>query len=45
MILRDETLFPNPHAFDPERYLVPAEDEATERRRDPRSYIYGFGRR
>ncbi|KAF8552662.1 cytochrome P450 [Imleria badia] len=44
-ILRDETLFPNPHAFNPDRYLVPAVDEATERRRDPRAYIFGFGRR
>ncbi|KAG6376579.1 cytochrome P450 [Boletus reticuloceps] len=44
-ILRDETLFPNAHAFNPDRYLVPAPDEETERRRDPRSYVFGFGRR
>ncbi|KAH0826313.1 cytochrome P450 [Lanmaoa asiatica] len=44
-ILRDESLFPDPHAFNPDRYLEPAVDEATERRRDPRAYIFGFGRR
>jgi len=44
-ILRDETLFPDPHAFNPDRFLTPAVDEATERRRDPRAYVFGFGRR
>jgi len=44
-ILRDETLFPDPHTFNPDRYLEPAVDEATERRRDPRTYVFGFGRR
>ncbi|KAG8221648.1 cytochrome P450 [Butyriboletus roseoflavus] len=44
-ILRDENLFPDPHAFNPDRYLEPAADEATERRRDPRTYVFGFGRR
>lgn len=106
-ILRDETLYPNPHAFDPERFLCAANvqasecpdnatyesflpsgrsgshnlsspkevsrgssepmwlpesreseclpageapemkkiDDMVERRRDPRTYIFGFGRR
>ncbi|KAG9311257.1 cytochrome P450 [Chiua virens] len=44
-ILRDDTLFPDPHAFNPDRYMEPAVDEATERQRDPRAYIFGFGRR
>ncbi|EIW55982.1 cytochrome P450 [Trametes versicolor FP-101664 SS1] len=41
---RDPTLFPNPEAFIPERYLEDV-DEATARLRDPRNYIFGFGRR
>lgn len=28
----------------PERYLEPA-DEETEKRRDPKNYVFGFGRR
>ncbi|KAF9218869.1 cytochrome P450 [Gyrodon lividus] len=44
-ILRDEKLYPDPHSFNPDRYLHPAADEAAERRRDPRSYVFGFGRR
>ncbi|KIJ64011.1 hypothetical protein HYDPIDRAFT_175746 [Hydnomerulius pinastri MD-312] len=44
-ILRDEKLYPDPHSFNPERYLEPAADEMAERRRDPRPYVFGFGRR
>ncbi|KAI6044587.1 cytochrome P450 [Pisolithus marmoratus] len=45
-ILRDETLYPEPDAFKPERFLSPASDmDAAERRRDPRTYVFGFGRR
>ncbi|CCM02682.1 uncharacterized protein FIBRA_04788 [Fibroporia radiculosa] len=44
-MVRDPALFPDPHAFTPERYLAPAADEATARRRDPRNYVFGFGRR
>ncbi|KAF7304355.1 Cytochrome P450 [Mycena chlorophos] len=43
-IMRDETLFPNAAAFNPERYME-AVDPALARRRDPRSYVFGFGRR
>jgi len=43
-ILRDETLFKDPHTFSPERYLEPV-DEETARRRDPKVYSFGFGRR
>ncbi|KAL1944827.1 hypothetical protein VTO73DRAFT_2447 [Trametes versicolor] len=41
---RDPTLFPKPEAFIPERYLEDV-DEGTARLRDPRNYIFGFGRR
>ncbi|EED79205.1 predicted protein [Postia placenta Mad-698-R] len=43
-MVRNPALFPDPDAFVPERYLAPA-DEATARRRDPRNYVFGFGRR
>lgn len=43
-MFRDEELFPEPDRFYPERYLVPV-DEATARRMDPRSAVFGFGRR
>ncbi|KAJ7910500.1 cytochrome P450 [Mycena leptocephala] len=43
-ITRDETLFPNASAFLPERYLEKVEP-ALAKRRDPRSYVFGFGRR
>ncbi|KDQ56874.1 hypothetical protein JAAARDRAFT_194819 [Jaapia argillacea MUCL 33604] len=43
-MLRDEFLFPNPNTFDPDRYQEKV-DEETERKRDPRGYVFGFGRR
>ncbi|KAK7052512.1 cytochrome P450 [Favolaschia claudopus] len=43
-ITRDETLFPNASAFLPERYLEKM-DPALAKKRDPRSYVFGFGRR
>ncbi|KAJ7062124.1 cytochrome P450 [Mycena amicta] len=43
-IMRDETLFPNAGAFLPERYLDNT-DPALAKTRDPRSYVFGFGRR
>ena len=44
-MLRDETVYPRPDEFVPERYLERAADEATAKRRDPRNYVFGFGRR
>lgn len=44
-MLRDESVYPDADAFIPERYLAPAADEAAARRRDPRHYVFGFGRR
>jgi cytochrome P450 len=43
-MLRNETLYPNASVFDPDRFSnnVP---EDLRRKRDPRNYIFGFGRR
>ncbi|KAF9262341.1 cytochrome P450 [Marasmius fiardii PR-910] len=42
-ILRDEALFPNAETFDPERFLNI--DPELKAKRDPRGYVFGFGRR
>jgi len=43
-MLRDPDVFPEPDRFNPERYLEKV-DEETARRRDPRVFVFGFGRR
>ncbi|KAJ2987769.1 hypothetical protein NUW54_g9327 [Trametes sanguinea] len=42
---RNPAVYPNPDAFDPERYLEEGVDETTMKARDPRNYVFGFGRR
>jgi len=44
-ILRDPTLYPDPDAFKPERWLQSQGDDEQEKKRDPRAYVFGFGRR
>lgn len=43
-ILRDEKIFADPSVFSPERYLEEV-DAPTLKLRDPRNYVFGFGRR
>lgn len=43
-MLRNEAIWAQPDVFRPERFLEPV-DEATAKRRDPRPYVFGFGRR
>ncbi|KAJ7649235.1 cytochrome P450 [Mycena rosella] len=43
-IMRDETLFPDASVFLPERYMENVEP-ALAKKRDPRRYVFGFGRR
>lgn len=43
-MLRDETIYKNANEFCPDRFgEVASEDE--QKLRDPRTYIFGFGRR
>jgi len=44
-ILHDETLYPDPFTFNPDRFMQPAKDEQTEKLRDPFTYAFGYGRR
>jgi hypothetical protein len=41
---RNEGLYPDPGTFNPERFMDQADDE-TRRKRDPRNFVFGFGRR
>lgn len=40
---RDERMYPDPDTFDPERFMEM--DAETKRKRNPRNYVFGFGRR
>ncbi|RDB30081.1 hypothetical protein Hypma_013902 [Hypsizygus marmoreus] len=44
-ILHDERIYANPSVFNPDRYLEKDIDAETQKRRDPRNYVFGFGRR
>lgn len=43
-MLRDDKIYPNPNTFYPERFMEVVDTE-TQAKRDPRSYVFGFGRR
>ena len=43
-ILRNEKVYPNPHAFRPEKFLEPVTPEI-EWKRAPKNYVFGFVRR
>lgn len=43
-IMRDNKVYPNPDVFYPERFMAEVGDDGA-RRRDPRQYVFGFGRR
>jgi cytochrome P450 len=42
--MRDERLYPNADQFHPERFMEQVDAE-TEKKKDPRNYVFGFGRR
>lgn len=42
--MRDEQIYANPSEFIPERFLEKV-DPVIQRLRDPRRYVFGFGRR
>jgi cytochrome P450 len=45
-MVNDESIYPNPGLFDPERYMERSGDGTKVRRqRDPREIVFGFGRR
>jgi len=41
---RNESLYPDAHAFRPERFMVPTTPEM-ERKMNPKNYVFGYGRR
>ncbi|KXN84122.1 O-methylsterigmatocystin oxidoreductase [Leucoagaricus sp. SymC.cos] len=43
-ITRDERIYPNPEQFNPERFMKNVDEEIA-KRRDPKNYVFGFGRR
>jgi len=47
-IARDETLYPNAEAFNPERFIGPTSSQLTSEEKaplDPTTYVFGYGRR
>lgn len=43
-ITRDESIYEDPYTFKPERFFDRV-DDAAKRRRNPKNYVFGFGRR
>ena len=43
-IMHDEEIYPDSYTFNPDRFLTKV-DADTERKRNPRNYVFGFGRR
>jgi cytochrome P450 len=43
-MMRNEEIYPDADTFKPERFLETCTPEV-ERRRDPKNYVFGFGRR
>lgn len=43
-MLRDETIYPEPDRFSPERFMENVDPEMLSKR-DPRNYIFGLGRK
>ncbi|KAF8965368.1 cytochrome P450 [Flammula alnicola] len=43
-MLRNEEIYPEPDVFRPERFMDPVSPEM-EKRRNPKNYVFGFGRR
>ncbi|KAF9559108.1 cytochrome P450 [Agrocybe pediades] len=44
-MLRNETMYPDPDNFLPERFMESTGDSILDKRRNPKNYVFGFGRR
>lgn len=44
-MLRNETMYPDPESFRPERFMESSGDPILDKKRNPKNYVFGFGRR